>query len=183
MAHFAPYLVGGVAAVLLMDYAPSATWQLGTLSPSLLAQAPAMQAEQSRKGDRLAPARALQSRPEIATVELVGLRDAAIVYRDRDGRELFRTDPMTNVTIVSKGLSLPEVTVRQHAGSAVKPVPVNVRDVTREQPQLRDRKTPAPRRVPLGCEPSFSPVAQPSMAHVTGRCMAETHAPTKLAMR
>ena len=104
------------------------------------------------------------------------MRDAAIVYRDRDGRELYRTDPLNNVTVVTKGLHLPEVTVRQHANSAVKPVPVDAL-----QEQARDRKPePRERKVPLGCEPSFSPVASPSLAHHIGRCMAHLTAPWDL---
>ena len=93
------------------------------------------------KADRGALPRPAQAAARIATVEVVGLRDAAIVYRDRDGRELFRTDPVNNVTIVTKGLQLPEVTVRQHSSSAVKPVPIDVMS----QEQARDRKPRAPR--------------------------------------
>lgn len=158
MAHFAPYLVGGVAAVLLMDYVPAVSRQVGNLAPSLLTQVSSVQqSERSRKGDRLAAPRTAQPQSQIAT------------------------DPASNVTIVSKGLLLPE-TVRQHAGNAVKPVPVDLRDrSTRDL--ARDRKAPAPRKVPLGCEPSFSPVAQPSMAHITGRCVAEWSGSIKLAMR
>ena len=30
----------------------------------------------------------------------------------------------------------------------------------------------SPKRVPLGCDPAFSPVAAPQFAHIFGRCMA-----------
>ena len=182
--HLAPYVIGGLAAVLVMDYAPSLGNQVSnTLKSSwssLSSTASANQVVRSSKGDRAAPARPATVQPEIATVEVVGLRDAAIVYRDRDGRELFRTDPVSNVTIVTKGLMLPEVTVRQQATSTVKPM-TPVQPVVRDVPE--ERTTPAPRRlkVPVGCEPSFSPVAQPSMAHHTGRCMASAEAPIKTA--
>ena len=163
-----PYLVGGLTAFLVMDLAPIA-WPtpapaaaaLGTLDSSI---------NRVAKADRGAAPRAVTAPLQIATVEVVGLRDAAIVYRDREGRELFRTDPLNNITIITKGLQLPEVTVRQDSSSAVKPVPV--RDL---QEQARDRTKPTRSRtpkVPLGCEPSFSPVAAPSLAHHTGRCMA-----------
>jgi hypothetical protein len=180
MAHFAPYLVGGLTAFLAMDYVPPATKHLTSVSAPWLSAsqaAPSTQADRSGKGDRVAVARPAGDAKEITAVEVVGLRGAAIVYRDRDGRELFRTDRVSNVTIVSKGVTLPELTVREHASSTIKPVPVEVRD------QARDGgKSPAPRRkVPLGCEPSFSPVAAPSMAHHTGRCMAEIEAPTQVA--
>jgi hypothetical protein len=180
MAHFAPYLFAGLAAFVAADYVPAATRHLGVLPASLWSDAaPAIQGERSRKGDRMAAPRDGGPHASIATVEVVGLRDAAIVYRDREGRELYRTDPVSNVTVVSKGLLLPEVTVKQHANSSVKPVPVEVRD------QPRERKAPASpqRKIPIGCEPAFSPVAQPSMAHHMGRCIAEIEGSTKLAMR
>jgi len=169
MPHFAPYLVGGLVAVLAMDYAPSASKPISALSGMAWMNATtATQVDRSRKANRQVAARVTEAMPDIAIVEVVGLRNAAIVYRDRDGRELYRTDPVSNVTIVTKGLLLPEVTVRQHTGSVVTPVPV-----TLPREQARERPSPRPKvKTPLGCEPAFSPVAQPSLAHHTGRCMA-----------
>jgi len=163
-----PYLLGGLTAVLLTDFAPL-VWPTPAPAAALGTQASSI--NRTAKADRGATPRAEQAALHIATVEVVGLRDAAIVYRDREGRELFRTDPLNNVTVITKGLQLPEVTVRQDSSSAVKPVPV--RDL---QEQARDRTKPGKSRspkVPLGCEPSFSPVASPSLAHHTGRCMAQ----------
>jgi hypothetical protein len=38
--------------------------------------------------------------------------------------------------------------------------------------QARDRKNPSPTKTVMdGCDPSFSPVASPSLAHLTGRCV------------
>jgi len=81
---------------------------------------------------------------------------------------------LNNVTVVTKGLQLPEITVRQNSSSDVKPVPVE-----HLQEQARDRKPAAPKngKVPVGCEPSFSPVAAPALAHHTGRCVARLQAP------
>ncbi len=170
-----PYLVGGLTAFLVTDLVPipSPTQQFGTVRAAI--SAPVLLGTQdsainrAAKANRGATPRPSQTVSHIATVEVVGLSNAAIVYRDRDGRELFRTDPLNNVTIVTKGLQLPEVTVRQHSGSAVKPVPIN-----EIQEQARDEKPRTPRgpKVPIGCEPSFSPVAAPSLAHHTGRCVA-----------
>jgi hypothetical protein len=172
-----PYLVGGLTAFLVTDLLPipSPTQQFGAVRAAVSAPVLGTQGSainRAAKADRGTTSRPAQtvSLSSIATVEVVGLSDAAIVYRDRDGRELFRTDPLNNVTIVTKGLQLPEVTVRQHSGSAVKPIPVN-----EIQEQARDGKQPrTPRgpKVPIGCEPSFSPVAAPSLAHHTGRCVA-----------
>jgi hypothetical protein len=188
MAYFAPYLVGGLAAILTMDYLPPVTKAVGAAMPATFwaEAAPAVRAEPSRKGDRLATAQVTESRPEIAAVEVVGLRSAAIVYRDREGRELFRTDSASNITTVSKGVTLPEVTIRRHAGSTVRPVPVEIRDQAQQERNEQDgdrTRTSKPQRakVPMGCEPSFSPVAQPQLAHHTGRCMAAAPAWTQVA--
>ena len=176
IARILPYLVGGLVAVSATDYLPPILRQIATW-PALASPVGTV-SNVARKGDRAAPARATTATPNIATVEVVGVRDRAIVYRDSDGRELFRTDPISNVTIVTKGLTLPEVTVRQHSGSAVKPVPLQPRETA------RDSKTP-PRTpvhgVPDGCEPSFSPVASPALAHHIGRCIAAIEAPQRVA--
>lgn len=175
MMQIVPYLVGGLTAFLVADIIPlpSPTEQFAAMrtavsAPAPLQGTPGSAVNRAAKADRGATVRTAGKATQIATVEVVGLRDAAIVYRDRDGRELFRTDPLNNTTVMTKGLQLPEVTVRQYSSSAVRTVPINeIRE------QARDRK-PAPRgpKVPIGCEPSFSPVAAPSLAHHTGRCMA-----------
>lgn len=179
--QFVPFLVGGLTAFLVSDFVPipSPMTHLGSASVSApLLGTSASAVNRNSKSDRGVAPQAARLASQIATVEVVGLRDAAVVYRDRDGRELYRTDPVNNVTIVTKGLQLPEVTVREHSSSAVKTVPIN-----EIQEQARDEeKSRAPRgpKVPLGCEPSFSPVAAPSLAHHTGRCVAGTAASHKL---
>jgi hypothetical protein len=186
MMQIVPYLAGGLTAFLVADIIPlpSPTQFIAMRSavsaPAPLQGTPGSAVNRATKTDRGAAVRTTGQATQIATVEVVGLRDAAIVYRDRDGRELFRTDPLNNVTVMTKGLQLPEVTVRQNSSSVVRTVPINeIREQAREQAgeQTRERKPP-PRgpKVPLGCEPSFSPVAAPSMAHHTGRCMAALEA-------
>ena len=183
-----PYLVGGLTVFLVMDAAPipSPSQQSAALRASATTPAQgtlASSINRSAKADRGAISGPATAAARIATVEVVGLRDAAIVYRDREGRELFRTDPantdpVNNVTIVAKGLPLPQLTVRQHGNSAVKPVPIN-----EIQEQARDEKPRAPRgpKVPVGCEPSFSPVAAPNLAHHTGRCVVNLGVPWTVA--
>ena len=116
MARVTPYVVGGLAAILLMDLGPSTIRQAGSLVASAAATV-AQSSNAARKGDRAGRPAVQAGAPEIATVEVVGLRQPAIVYRDRDGRELYRTDPVNNVTIVIKDLLLPEVTVRERGAS------------------------------------------------------------------
>jgi hypothetical protein len=169
-----PYLAGGLTVFLMMDVIPirSPSEQFGAVraaisSPAPLLGTPGSNVNRAAKSNRGTAPRSGTAAARVATVEVVGLRDTAIVYRDRDGRELFRTDPVNNVTVITKGLPLPEVTVRQHSSRAVKPVPIYEINERADDNKRRQR---AP-KVPVGCEPSFSPVAAPSLAHHTGRCM------------
>jgi hypothetical protein len=119
-----------------------------------------MKVERASKGERLAPPRSDASGDrKIASVEIVGLRNAAIVYRDGNGNVLFRSDPVANVTIVSKGVVLPEVTIREHQDPPPRRVPVDI--------PARPSTAPVP-----GCEPIASPVVSPGLAGMIGRCLA-----------
>lgn len=62
----------------------------------------------------------------------------------------------------------------RHAGNVSDPARIH-RPVVRDVPQERTRPattTPARTRAPVGCDPLFSPVAEPAMAHYTGRCIS-----------
>src|SRR5260370_17161392 len=112
MYGLAPYIVGGLAAVLVVDHV--AIPSIGSAMTDWLG-GPAVAAnvvERAHKADRLMPARAAAGqRPAITAVEGVGLRDTAVVYRDREGRVLFRTDPLTNATLVSQPVILPQTPI------------------------------------------------------------------------
>ena len=92
------------------------------------------------------------------TVEVVGVQDAANVYRDRDGRVLFQTDPLTNVTVISKGFVLPQVIVREMPRSTPAPI-------------LVPHNLDAAPAIPLGCDSVASPIVEPALARVIGRCL------------
>jgi hypothetical protein len=112
------------------------------------------------KADRVAPPRPVAGRDTVATVEVIGVHAASIVYRDRAGRLLFQTDPVSNVTVISKGFVLPQLTVREtpHVAPAQIEVPHNL---------------DAEPTIPIGCEPLASPIAQPNLSHLTGRCLSQ----------
>ena len=78
------------------------------------------------------------------------LPTATVVRSDRDGRVLFQTEPFSNVTAVSKG---------DTPRSAPTPVVV-------------PRKLEAAPAIPVGCDPVASPIAEPALARVTGRCLS-----------
>jgi len=98
------------------------------------------------------------------------LHDTAIVYRDREGRVLFRTDPLSNATLVAKDVVLPEITIRDSGRSAVNPVPIEVPVRAPEHPKL-----------PPGCDSAFSPLTLPSLSRMPSRCIAENEHPARLA--
>jgi len=102
----------------------------------------------------------------IKTVEVVGIRNAAIVYRDREGNILFRTDPVANVTVVAKNVDLPEVTIRDTAATQVKRMSV-------------DR--PEPVEQPQGCESAFARPAPVALTRLSSRCLAQLGATEKFA--
>jgi hypothetical protein len=157
MFHITSSLFGGLAAVT--------AWAL--VAPSFDAATKASLAGDTHervvratKADRIGPPQLiLAGDRSVATVEVVGVHDAAIVYRDRDGRVLFQTDPVSNVTVISKGFVLPQLTVRESPHSAPAPIVV---------PHNLDA-APA---VPIGCEPLASPIAEPSLGRMTGRCLS-----------
>jgi len=155
MFHITSGLFGGLAAV--------AAWTLVAPSsnppPAQPVADQTTSVNRAAKGDRLVPPRLLGADRTVATVEVVGIHDAAIVYRDRGGRVLFETDPLSNVTVVSRGAVLPQLTVRETSRSSTAPVePLNEFNA----------KPP----IPVGCEPLASPIAQPRLAHMTGRCLS-----------
>jgi hypothetical protein len=112
------------------------------------------------KADRIAAPRTnIGSDRKVVTVEVVGVQDAAIVYRDRDGRVLFQTDPLANVTVISKGFVLPQVTVRETPRSTPAPI-------------LLPHDLEAAPAIPVGCDPVASPIVEPALARVIGRCLS-----------
>jgi hypothetical protein len=165
MGSLALHIVVGVVLVLVLDHFSLLAGTFAIPSGSAINSdvvTSMKRADHSGKGNRLVSPRPENSRTRIGTVEIVGLRDTAIVYRDREGRILFRNDPLTNTTIVTKNVDLPEVTVRDPDGIAARPVPV-------EAPPRADRPRP-----PVGCDPSFGPLADPSLRGLTGRCLTST---------
>jgi hypothetical protein len=115
----------------------------------------------------------------ISVIEVIGVSDAAVVYRDRGGQLLFKTDPLSNMTVIAKNTVLPEVTVRESDTSEVIPVPVEPKQnpaAVREVPNGA-----AERRIPEGCESSFSTFIVPSQKNKAGRCLSSLEDTRKFA--
>jgi len=161
MRHITSYLLGGAAAI--------AAWALvapvDLHSQVGLTGGSSASVNRAAKAARLAAPRISRTDEDaVVTVEVIGIRDAAIIYRDRGGRVLFQTDPVTNVTVISKGFVLPELTVRESKRS--KPVPIEAPSQPAAHPVI-----------PIGCDPAVSPIAQPQLTHLTGRCLAQVREP------
>jgi hypothetical protein len=162
MPHITSTLMAGLAAV--------GAWALVVPAAESASKAPGAGAgdihwpmDLAYKGDRMSlPSLRRSDKNIVTTVEVVGIHDASVIYRDRDGRILFQTDPLNNVTIVAKGVMMPELTVRETMQStpARREVPAGLQ---------------AP-PIPVGCDPVVSAIAEPALSrhleHVTGHCVS-----------
>jgi hypothetical protein len=159
-------IAGALAAGALLTSAVFAAGinPFGLSAPTMSAPVQSQQINRTNKTDSLPPAvTSGQERKRITTVEVIGIEDAAIVYRDRDGRVLFKTDPVSNVTVVAKGVVLPEVTIRDVAGSQV-----------RELPAEALQPAPGPTSPGDGCESSVASHTGPAeLARVPSRCLTQ----------
>jgi hypothetical protein len=184
MVSLVRYIAGGAAVILALDL-------VSPMLPGLeagfhLSGAPAVNVvNRTSKGDKAATAAVGGDQDNvIATVEVVGLRDAAVVYRARDGRVLFSTDPVTNATVVVKGVVLPEVTIRETRRTAVEPAtPENT-----EAMPAPSRPSAAPsaakaeeKKILEGCDPAFSPLTASARNNFSGRCLAALEPSIKVA--
>lgn len=118
------------------------------------------------KTDKLPVSDAQQTRAEIKSVEVVGVRGAAIVYRDRNGNVLFETDPLANVTVVTKNVELPEVTIREAGDVKVERMPV---------------EEARPSEQPQGCESAFARPSPEELTRMSSRCVTQLMPGVKFA--
>ncbi len=185
--------VAGTAFVLA-SYAPAALearamlFQDGVAAmASLDARAPAPQehipqtASMTGKGDRLsAPRPEPRERSSVSVVEIVGLTQATVILRDRDGAILFRSDPVSGTTFVAKGADLPVVTIKEAPAAPVSqqaPEPSSVEGLS---PKREGREAPDPgerRQRRIGCETALSPLARGGAQQAPGRCLAQASSP------
>ena len=114
----------------------------------------------------------------ISTVEVIGLTQAAIVYRDREGNILFRTDPLATTTVVVRGVRLPQVTVRETAGAPANPVIMPPQSQSKRPTTTPDK--PAV-KLPDGCEPASSPLSLSGSSAERARCLTALPVPARFA--
>ena len=166
-------VIGGLTtAVVGMLLLIGAADRMFPSSTQALASAGGTVINRAGKGDRAPRGEVarVQEQKRITSVEVVGIRDAAIVYRDRDGRILFSTDPVANTTIIVKNVALPAVTIRETQQSEITIVPMD-----------RARQAVPNTQATEGCEPAVSAVTSPALAGVASRCLSSLQAKSTFA--
>jgi hypothetical protein len=148
-------------AVLLASLVPVA---LGGMPPAH--SLPAAGAHHA-KADRISQPVPAKERASVTSVELVGISNATVILRDRTGAVLFRSDPMTNTTLVSKDADLPVVTLKEEGISPVVQQPIRSREEN-EPPAPRERAKSVP-----GCEAPVSPLASQGRNRMPGLCLVD----------
>jgi hypothetical protein len=174
MNGLAPYIAVGLAAALavtslefsLADSGSESSFS-GSQAALISANSPAASATTSGKGDLLKPRPAGEQTQTVSMVELVGLLNAAVVLRDSGGHVLYRSDPMTGVTVVSKGVVVPQVTFREAYQASPRSAPAQS-----VQPSSV---------VPQGCKSGFSSGTEMSVPHIGLRCLTEREETVKVA--
>ena len=168
MQGLAPYFLGGLVAVTLTNWfvtIPGSDPAPGAFAAH--AQAGLLTTpERSHKGDRLAPPAASGRKVVVSAVEVVGARRTSIVYRDRDGHVLFRSDPLRHVTLAVKNAVLPQVTIRDDQNTHVAPQNPHV------APSAAPDAASDPGPLAPGCDSAVSPLAAPLLARKASRCLA-----------
>ncbi|MEA2991719.1 MAG: hypothetical protein QOD40_639 [Alphaproteobacteria bacterium] len=178
------HCAAGLAVLLALSYTTPSGMGLKFFGQSTAHGVTTSAVDRAHKGDRMPVVAVARERDRvISAVEVVGLRDAAVIYRDRDDHVLFRTDPLANATVVARGVVLPQVTIRDvprapaaaTASSAVEIKPIS----PSAAPAVKiDRE----KKIPEGCDPAFSPLAESARANnFTTRCLAAITPPTRFA--
>ncbi|WP_134497504.1 hypothetical protein [Microvirga pakistanensis] len=150
-------------AVVLAGGIAFADTGIESLRSSLLKAA--LNGHAAPKGDRLTAPRPADDRTGVSIVEIVGLTHATIVLRGDDGEVLFRSDPRSGITTVSKNTEIPVMATRDELQApAVQQAPV-AREGENE-PRKQKRKTP------VGCMGDVSPLASASANRMPSLCLA-----------
>jgi hypothetical protein len=174
MTGLAPYIAAGFVAALAassleLSLAGSNAefGSLGSQAAFWSVNLTHVPAAASSKGDLLQSRPAGEQAQKVAMVELVGLGDATVVmFRDATGQVLYRSDPMSGVTVVSKGVMLPQITIREidHASPA--------------EPAESIRQRGA---LPEGCDPAVSSIGTEAASDFGVRCLTAREEDVRVA--
>ncbi len=159
-------LVGSLIAAYTLGFLQSA-WSAAPVLPSVTAsqalQSDVMGVNRARKGARLTASQPTQvpANTDVAgAVASIEFAAGSVLYRDRSGLVLFRTDSVANTLVVLKTVAAPRTLAGPAAG-------VSVRTISFEKPQTAPASAPM-----LGCDRLASVLADPTTRHLTGRCLS-----------
>ena len=184
MHGMAPYFLGGLVAVTLTNW--FATIPGSDPAPGAFAArahaAWLTTPERSHKGDRLAPPAASGRKVVVSVIEVVGARRTSVVYRDRDGHVLFRSDPLRHVTVAVKNAVLPQVTIHEDQNTRAAPQKTPVAPQNSHVAPVSDPDAASdPGPLAPGCDSAVSPLAAPLLARKPSRCLASLDGVAKRA--
>ena len=154
LANFVPDALNASVAAFLPQHAAAA----GSPTP----------VNRALKADRSASSRPTPRPAAVSSVEVVGVSETTLILRDRLGNVLYRSDPLTNTTLVSKDADIPSITVKEAIRSPT---------VTRQAPPAPDAregmdKNKGKRSVPAGCEGIVSSLVDHEIRRVPSLCLA-----------
>jgi hypothetical protein len=119
------------------------------------------------KGNRMMTPVPSTNPATVSIVELVGVEQATVILRDRDGKVLYKSDPLSGTTIYARDTNLPVVTLKENVRAPATQHPVSQREGT-EAPREQKPKT----RKPVGCLGDVSPLAKASADRMPSLCLA-----------
>lgn len=122
------------------------------------------------KGDRLAAVRPAEVQAGVSIVEIVGLEHATVILRGDDGKVLYRSDPRSGVTAISKNMDLPALTMKEEMQAPSVQHSPTVREGV-EEPRKPKRKNT------VGCVADVSPLVRASANRMPSLCLASLDKP------
>ena len=164
----APVALTGLAGVLFLagGFVP-ASFNMVSLAQSEALFHETSTRQPAVKGDRMAGPVSAGNLATVSTVELIGVSQAVVILRDRDGRVLYQSDPRSGVTTFARNTDLPIVTLKDEVQRPVAQHPTH-RQEGNEAPQEQKQK----RRNPVGCVGDVSPLAKASANRMPSLCLA-----------
>ncbi len=165
-----PVALVGLAGVLFVagSFVPASFNTSPGAQSEVLADAALLQhMNASSKGDRITAPAPSATPATVSIVELVGVTDAMVILRDRDGKVLYKSDPRMGTTIYSRDTDLPVVTLKEDVRAPVAQHPVR-RQEGNEAPGEQKQKS----RKPVGCMADVSPLAKASADRMPSLCLA-----------
>jgi hypothetical protein len=123
--------------------------------------------DSSNKRDRITAPVPSANPTTVSIVELVGVSEAMVILRDRDGKVLYKSDPRLGTTIYARDTDLPVVTLKEDMRAPVAQHPVR-RQEGNEAPGEQKQKS----RRPVGCMADVSPLVKASADRMPSLCLA-----------